>query len=68
MNAYAIENHGIIGQNNVDVLKEKDDSFLVGTSDCTVGEILNLERVDKYGYEGWIKKNKITVVQEKKFI
>ncbi len=39
-----------------------------GTSDCTVGEILNLERVDKYGYEGWIEKDKIIIVQEKKLI
>ncbi|MBE6034295.1 MAG: hypothetical protein E7222_06290 [Clostridiales bacterium] len=39
-----------------------------GTSDCTVGEILNLERVDKYGYEGWIEKDKIIIVQKKKSI
>lgn len=64
--AYAIVNRGIIEGYNVDILKEKEDSFLVGTSDCTVGKTLNLERVDKYGYEGWIEKDKIIIVQEKK--
>lgn len=47
------------------IRKEYDNAFLVGTNDCKLAEELNLERVDKYGYEEKVEKDKIEIVMEK---
>ena len=62
---YRIETYGKVNEERVSIIKEKHGEYLVGTSDCKIGEKLNLERVDKYGYEGWLSSNLVQIIEEK---
>lgn len=59
---------GIINGDRVSIIKEKNGDYLVGTSDCKLAEKLKLERVDKYGYEGWLPANAVQISEEKQVI
>lgn len=63
---YSYQTYGIVGDVRVNVEKEKDEYYFVGTSDCKVAEVLGLQRCDKYYYEGKIEKSKVELVEEKK--
>ena len=62
---YEINTVGEIGGIIVNVEKEYEDSYLVGTSNYEVAEKLGLGRCDKYYYEGKIIKDNIVVRQER---
>ena len=47
----------------VAVIQERDGSYYVETSDCEKGNRLKLERVDKYGYGGWIHSDDIEIIE-----
>lgn len=53
---FRAEHYVIIDGTELDVLGQKDEMVLVGTSDARVAERLGLGRTDKYYYEKWIAK------------
>ena len=65
---YAITTYGIVDGEKVLVLRESEGNYYVETSDCEIGDKLQLDRVDKYGYGGWIPSNNIQIVEEKHYI
>lgn len=65
---FVITSYGIIDGDRVLIRKEKNGKLLVGTTDCKVGEKLKLERVDKYGYEGWWDVSLVQVIEDKHMI
>ena len=65
---YKVVTYGKVNGEKVAIIKEKQSEYLVSTSDCKIGEKLNLERVDKYGYEGWLPSNVVQVFEERHVI
>ena len=65
---YSIETHGIVEGEEVLILQERDGNYYIETSVCEIGDRLNLERMDKYGYGGWISSDNIQIVEEKHYI
>ncbi|WP_075717360.1 hypothetical protein [Roseburia sp. 499] len=63
---YTYETYGIIDNCRVNVEKENQEFYFVGTADCKVAEVLGLSRCDKYYYEGKIPKEKVELIEEKK--
>ncbi|MED4322129.1 hypothetical protein P9232_11790 [Weizmannia sp. CD-2023] len=66
--AYTIVMIGKYNDIELNIHEEKDGYYLIGTSDAKTANQLNLERVDKYYYQGWISSKKLTVVQQKEII
>lgn len=65
---YSITIYGYVDGEKVSIIKEKDGKYLIGTSDCKIGEKLKLDRVDKYGYEGWVSSSDVQIFEEKNMI
>ncbi len=65
---YSITAYGIVNGERVAVIQERDGSYYVETSDCEKGNRLKLERVDKYGYGGWIHSDDIEIIEEKHYL
>lgn len=65
---FSVTSYGVIDGEKVLIRKEQDGKLLVGTTDCEIGEKLKLERVDKYGYEGWWPVNSVQVLEDKHVI
>ena len=65
---YKMTTYGKVNEERVSIIKEKNGEYLVGTNDCKIGEKLKLERVDKYGYEGWLSSNLVQIIEEKQVI
>ena len=65
---YKITTYGKVNEERISIIKEKNGEYLVGTNDCKIGEKLKLERVDKYGYEGWLSSNLVQIIEEKQVI
>lgn len=65
---YSITVYGIVDGEKLLVLREKDGAYYVETSDCEIGDKLKLDRVDKYGYGGWIHSDDIEIIEEKNYI
>jgi len=65
---YKITTYGMVNEDRVSIIKEKNGCCLVGTTDCKLGEKLKLERVDKYGYEGWLPSSAVQIFEEKDVI
>lgn len=65
---YKITTYGKVNEERVSIIKEKNGEYLIGTSDCKIGEKLKLERVDKYGYEGWLSSDLVQIIEEKQVI
>lgn len=65
---YTITVYGIVNGEKVSIIREKGEEYLIGTSDCKIGKKLKLDRVDKYGYEGWLPLNSVQVLEEKHVI
>lgn len=57
--------YGIIQGEKVQILKEKENEFQVATGSLLVGSNLNLPRVDRDSWVGWVPKNKVTLIEEK---
>ena len=65
---YSITVYGIVNGERVAIIQERDGSYYVETSDCEKGNRLKLERVDKYGYGGWIHSDDIQIIEEKHYL
>lgn len=65
---YSITVYGIVEGEKVSIIREKEEKYLIGTSDCKIGEKLKLNRVDKYGYEGWVSSSDVQILEEKNTI
>lgn len=64
--AYEYRTYGNVKGVKVNVEKENQEFYFVGTADCKVAEVLGLSRCDKYYYEGKIPKKKVELIEEKK--
>lgn len=62
---YEINTIGKIGELVVNVEKEFEDSYLVGTSNLEIAQKLGLEQCDKYYHQGKILKENIIIKEEK---
>ena len=62
---YKIKTIGKIGELVVNVEKEFEDSYLVGTSNLEIAQKLGLEQCDKYYHQGKILKENIIIKEEK---
>ena len=65
---YSITVYGIVDGEKVLVIQERDGNYYVETADCEIGDKLKLDRVDKYGYGGWIHSDSIQIIEEKHYI
>ena len=62
---YKINTIGKVGDLLVNVEKEFENSYLVGTSNLEIAQKLGLEQCDKYYYQGKILKENIIIKEEK---
>ena len=65
---YECRTYGIIKSIKVNVEKENEEYYFVGTADCKVAEALGLQRCDKYYYEGKFSKQDVEIIEEKEKI
>lgn len=65
---YSVTAYGLVDGEKVLVMQESEGKYYVETSDCETGDKLNLDRIDKYGYGGWIPSDNIQIVEEKNYI
>ena len=66
--AYDCQTYGVIKGSRVNVEKENEEYYFVGTADCKVAETLGLQRCDKYYYEGKFPKQDVEIIEEKEKI
>ena len=66
--AYERRAYGVIKDSRVNVEKENEEYYFVGTADCKVAEALGLQRCDKYYYEGNFPKQDVEIIEEKEKI
>lgn len=59
---------GIIQGEKVQILKENGDEFQLATGSMVVGNHLNLPRIDRDTWLGWVPKSKVKLVEEKNAI
>jgi hypothetical protein len=64
-NCVSMSSYGIIKNEKVDILKEEDDRIKIGSHSMILGNDLNLERVDRDYWMGWISDDMIQVIREK---
>ena len=65
---YRYTTYAVINNYKVNVEKENEEYYFVGTADCKVAEILGLQRCDKYYYEGKFSKQDVEIIEEKEKI
>jgi len=61
---YKIITKGIINEESVNIEKENDLYYFVGTSNSDIARDLGLNRTDKYYYNDWIPKEKVKIIEE----
>lgn len=60
--------YGIIEDEKVDILQEREDQYQIGTGDLLIGSKLKLPRIDRDEWLGWVPKCNVTLVEEKRKI
>ena len=65
---YRYATYAVINNYKVNVEKENEEYYFVGTADCKVAEALGLQRCDKYYYEGKFPKQDVEIIEEKEKI
>ncbi|WP_066074048.1 hypothetical protein [Neobacillus soli] len=68
MDCVNIDIYGIIQREKVQILQEKENEFQVATGSLLVGSNLNLPRVDRDTWLGWVPKSKVKLIEEKSAI
>ncbi|AMW99391.1 hypothetical protein [Rummeliibacillus stabekisii] len=58
--------YGLIDGDKVNIMQERDDKYQIETSNLLIGTKLNLPRVDRDSWLGWVPMNKVTLIEEKK--
>ncbi len=61
-----IKPYGIIMDKKLEISNERENEFQIVTSDLLIGTQLNLQRVDRDEWKGWVSKLDVTFVEEKK--
>ena len=61
-----IKPYGIIMDKKLEISNERENEFQIVTSDLLIGTQLNLQRVDRDEWKGWVSKLVVTFVEEKK--
>jgi len=57
--------YGMIQGEKVQILKEKENEYQVATGSLLIGNDLNLPRVDRDTWLGWVPKSKVKLMEEK---
>lgn len=65
-NVYSIKTYGKYKNVEINVHKENENHYLIGTSDSSIGNTLGLDRTDKYYYEKWVPKEEVQLFEVKK--
>lgn len=65
---YRYATYVVINNYKVNVEKENEKYYFVGTADCKAAEALGLQRCDKYYYEGKFQKHDVEIIEEKEKI
>ena len=65
---YRYATYAVINNYKVNVEKENEEYYFVGTADCKVAEALGLQRCDKYYYEGKFPRQDVEIIEEKEKI
>ncbi|MGG3641019.1 hypothetical protein [Bacillus gobiensis] len=65
MDCVNIVPYGIIQGEKVQILQEKENEFQVATGSLVVGSNLNLPRVDRDTWLGWVSKSLVKLIEEK---
>jgi len=55
---------GIIKGEKVQILQEKENKYQVATGALLVGSNLNLSRIDRDSWLGWVSKSEVTLIEE----
>lgn len=66
VNCESITTYGVIEGEKVQILQEKDDQFQVGTGSLFIGEKLQLKRVERDSWIGWISKSRVKIIEERR--
>jgi len=56
---------GIVQGEKVRLLMEKENEYQVATGSLLIGNDLNLPRVDRDTWLGWVPKSKVKLIEEK---
>ena len=65
---YRYATYAVINNYKVNLEKENEEYYFVGTADCKVAEAPGLQRCDKYYYEGKFQKHDVEIIEEKEKI
>jgi len=55
---------GIIKEEKVQILQEKENEYQVATGSLLVGSKLNLPRIDRDSWLGWVSKSEVMLIEE----
>ncbi|MGG0658421.1 hypothetical protein [Rummeliibacillus pycnus] len=59
-----IKPYGMIDGEKVHILQEREDKYQIETADLLVGPKLNLPRVDRDSWLGWVPKTDVVLIEE----
>jgi hypothetical protein len=59
---------GMVDGERVQILQEKEGEFQISTGSMIVGDNLNLPRIDRETWLGWVPKRKVKLIEEKELI
>ncbi|MBV7509276.1 hypothetical protein KW850_29310 [Bacillus sp. sid0103] len=65
-NAFNVKTYGKYKNVEINVHKENENQYLVGTSDSSIAKTLGLDRTDKYYYEKWVPKEDVQLFEVRK--
>ena len=65
ISSYIINPFGKINGYEVDIIQEKNDKYLISTSDENIAKALNIEKIDEYDFEKWINKDEVQFFERK---
>ncbi|MFX3617454.1 MAG: hypothetical protein ACE3JK_07990 [Sporolactobacillus sp.] len=60
--------HGLIDGERVRILKEKQSQYQIETRNLFIGSHLNIPRIDRDTWLGWVSKDEVKLVEEKSSI
>ncbi|MCD7034524.1 hypothetical protein LRR81_09760 [Metabacillus sp. GX 13764] len=64
-NSYRVKTKGKIKGRIVNISKENENEYFIGTPDSAIAEELGMDRTDKYYYDMWIPKDRVEVLEER---
>ncbi|MGG0658418.1 hypothetical protein [Rummeliibacillus pycnus] len=64
----SITPYGIIEGEKLQILQERENQYQVGTGVSLIGSKLNLPRVDRDSWLGWVPKSDVILIEEKELV